>query len=215
MGQRRTRGSRVSTTPQFGLLGCRAPDGGFAVTVPGWPPSKSNKYRIISRVTKLGARHASLTVAEAVTDFKAHITRYVNDALLHHLHYRLEWYTPPGRKTFRPLNPLFGSDIEVDVALHLYEPLRTDADTDGTLKLVFDVLTSCGVWWDDKQQGDLHIYRASHVGEKPDDMMRIECTARARASWADNTHGRPLRRRQSLPRESAGVARSRKGRSRE
>lgn len=183
-----------------GLPGCRAPAGRFAVTVPAWPPSKSNTYRRVTYRAQDPATGASverrgLAVSEVVRDFETELALAVMRAY-QRLDYAVAWYrrvdgassakasakaSPPSPP--RPSNPLFGHDVEVDVEITLREPLRTNRDTGNVEKVVGDVLTSCAVWWDDVQVRDVAIRRVTSLYAGESTTIAVLATGET-ASWA-------------------------------
>ena len=186
--------------PRLGMPGCRAPEGAFSFWVAAWPPSKSNSKELIVRrdTGKLG-----VATSAQVREFQVIMAQAIL-AELDHLGYRLEWAHQPTRpvRDIRyasappppmVVNPLFGFDVEVDVVVDLYEPYRSNRDSDNILKVLFDVATLCGVFHDDVQIGDLTVRRRDHVGIRPDELVCITLRhALPSASWSFNPNGRPV-----------------------
>lgn len=162
----------------------------FGFRIDGWPPSKSNLYEIVTPFQRGGeAGHPTLKLTQPAEEYVA-LARLAIMSALSAQHLAVAWELPPGHKRkLAPINPVFGADVEVDVTIHLYEPTRSRADSDGVLKLLLDVVTECGVWCDDNQVADIHVRR--HLTPDAGDHVDVViCQREQPARWLANPTGR-------------------------
>lgn len=164
----------------------------FVLTILGWPPSKSNRYRIVGGARSRGQQPAHLTTTEAVKQYEALVLTAVSQAIYTQRLPAVLWHIPPGRKKPKPINPIFPAGVEVDVAVELIEPLRTNRDIDGTLKLTFDALQHAGVYVNDVQVGGLRLEMPSVVSLDTPEQIRVTLTPRPIPSWSRNPGHRPV-----------------------